>query len=259
MVIRLHRNHLGAHPAIINSSCHKVERHNRRAVSAQVSEWSLWKQSVTPPVDFECVIVEVEDNETIGGSVQHGAENDFRPVKQPVTPRTHVHYDAEGNKRMHPIKMLRGSRPNAQPHTRVSLTHFSDTHSIWSCSQFLDMEEPVMVRPNNASIGTAALNHRPLRDRRGCELCPDKVDFGILKEGKHLSHCGPLTSASLMNRCDLWNGNWNQKCWHWRLSFSYSSTTFGYWPTSDLSTRPRTLRHFFPSSSSMTLLLLLCS
>ena len=41
-----------------------------------------------------------------------------------------------------------------------------------------------MVRPNNASIGAAMLNNRPLRARRGCELLPDKVDFGILKEGK---------------------------------------------------------------------------
>jgi hypothetical protein len=46
------------------------------------------------------------------------------------------------------------------------------------------MEEPVMVRPNNASIGTAVLNNRPLRERRGCELFPDRIDFGILKEGK---------------------------------------------------------------------------
>lgn len=45
------------------------------------------------------------------------------------------------------------------------------------------MEEPVMVRPNNASIGTSVINNRPLRDRRGCELFPDRVDFGILKEG----------------------------------------------------------------------------
>jgi len=47
------------------------------------------------------------------------------------------------------------------------------------------MEEPVMVRPNNASIGTSTLNNRPLRERRGCELFPDRIDFGILKEGKH--------------------------------------------------------------------------
>ncbi len=43
-----------------------------------------------------------------------------------------------------------------------------------------------MVRPNNASIGTAVLNNRPLRERRGCELFPDRIDFGILKEGKYL-------------------------------------------------------------------------
>ncbi len=42
-----------------------------------------------------------------------------------------------------------------------------------------------MVRPNNASIGTAVLNNRPLRERRGCELFPDRIDFGILKEGKY--------------------------------------------------------------------------
>jgi hypothetical protein len=47
------------------------------------------------------------------------------------------------------------------------------------------MEEPVMVRPNNASIGTSTLNNRPLRERRGCELFPDRIDFGIVKEGKH--------------------------------------------------------------------------
>ncbi len=41
-----------------------------------------------------------------------------------------------------------------------------------------------MVRPNNASIGAAVLNKRPLRERRGCELFPDRMDFGILKEGK---------------------------------------------------------------------------
>ena len=42
-----------------------------------------------------------------------------------------------------------------------------------------------MARPNNASIGTAAaLNNRPLRERRGCELFPDRIDFGTLKEGK---------------------------------------------------------------------------
>jgi hypothetical protein len=47
------------------------------------------------------------------------------------------------------------------------------------------MEEPVMVRPNNASIGTSIVNNRPLRERRGCELFPDRIDFGILKEGNH--------------------------------------------------------------------------
>ncbi|CAF1242202.1 unnamed protein product [Didymodactylos carnosus] len=40
------------------------------------------------------------------------------------------------------------------------------------------MEEPVKTRSNNASIGVAYLNNRPLRERRGCELYPDRIDFG---------------------------------------------------------------------------------
>ncbi|CAM4745848.1 unnamed protein product [Rotaria magnacalcarata] len=115
------------------------------------------------------VSTEAEDNKTMGGSGQHDQEGIYRPVKQFTSPRDYVQYNAYGNKRAHPLKVpngLKGSRPNAQPHSR-----------------FLDMEEPVMVRPNNASIGTAAINNRPLRDRRGCELFPDRIDFGILKEG----------------------------------------------------------------------------
>ncbi|CAF4641723.1 unnamed protein product [Rotaria socialis] len=115
------------------------------------------------------VSTEAEDNKTMGGSGQHDQGGIYRPVKQFTSPRDYVQYNAYGNKRAHPLKVpngLKGSRPNAQPHSR-----------------FLDMEEPVMVRPNNASIGTAAINNRPLRDRRGCELFPDRIDFGILKEG----------------------------------------------------------------------------
>ena len=66
----------------------------------------------------------MEDNKTIGGSGQHDPEGTYRPVKQFVSPRTHIQYDAVGNKRAHPIKIptgLKGSRPNAQPHARVSI------------------------------------------------------------------------------------------------------------------------------------------
>jgi len=70
--------------------------------------------------------LEVEDNKTMGGSAQHDQEGTYRPVKQFTSPRTHIQYDAFGNKRAHPIKIpngLKGSRPNAQPHSRVSILH----------------------------------------------------------------------------------------------------------------------------------------
>lgn len=69
-------------------------------------------------------LLEVEDNKTFGGSGQHDPEGTYRPVKQYVSPRTHLQYDAVGNKRAHPIKIptgLKGSRPNAEPHARVSV------------------------------------------------------------------------------------------------------------------------------------------
>ncbi|CAF1295992.1 unnamed protein product [Adineta steineri] len=112
---------------------------------------------------------EVADNKTLNSSGQSNLDSTYRPVKPFASPRNTVQYDAYGNKRANPVRIpnsLKGSRPHAEPHTR-----------------FLDMEEPVMVRPNNASIGAAALNNRPLRARRGCELFPDKLDFGVLKEG----------------------------------------------------------------------------
>ncbi len=71
-------------------------------------------------------MLEVEDNKTIGGSAQQDQEGIYRPVKQFTSPRTHIQYDAVGNKRVHPIKIpngLKGSRPNAQPHSRVSVLY----------------------------------------------------------------------------------------------------------------------------------------
>ncbi len=65
-----------------------------------------------------------------------------------------------------------------------------------------------MVRPNNASIGAAALNNRPLKARRGCELFPDKIDFGILKEGKYGSKFQRKSIPELnISRCNLWSRN----------------------------------------------------
>lgn len=67
-----------------------------------------------------------------------------------------------------------------------------------------------MVRPNNASIGTSIINNRPLRERRGCELYPDRIDFGILKEGKHQLKLLSLNKHFSINkkcRCDIWSGN----------------------------------------------------
>ncbi|CAF0831903.1 unnamed protein product [Rotaria sp. Silwood1] len=158
------------------------ESRSAEAIKSSYGNQSLMKSPPNSPTDQQnrlsqvrksqparSVSTEAEDNKTIGGSGQHDQEGVYRPVKQFIPSRGYVQYNAYGNKRAHPIKIptgLKGSRPNAQPHSR-----------------FLDMEEPVMVRPNNASIGTAALNNRPLRERRGCELFPDRIDFGILKEG----------------------------------------------------------------------------
>ncbi|CAF0822833.1 unnamed protein product [Adineta ricciae] len=124
---------------------------------------------IRKPLLTRSISTEVAGSKTMNGSDEHNQDSTYRPVKPFQSPRNTVQYDALGNKRANPIRLpnsLKGSRPNAQPHSR-----------------FLDMEEPVMVRPNNASIGAATLNNRPLRARRGCELLPDKVDFGILKEG----------------------------------------------------------------------------
>jgi hypothetical protein len=69
-------------------------------------------------------VSEVEDNKTISGSAEQDREGIYRPVKQYTSPRTHIQYDAVGNKRAQPIRIpngMKGSRPNAQPHSRVSV------------------------------------------------------------------------------------------------------------------------------------------
>ncbi len=94
-----------------------------------------------------------------------------------------------------------------------------------------------MARPNNASIGTATMNNRPLRERRGCELFPDRIDFGILKEGifnliqysfihisfffdnlfrVEITFCQQDLKAIflLLYRCYLCSRSRNQKCRH---------------------------------------------
>ena len=85
----------------------------------------------------------MEDNKTIGGSGQYDHEGTYRPVKQFTSPRNHIQYDAFGNKRAHPVKIpnaLKGSRPNAQPHSRVSVPNslrkkfFTFTSIIFSFS-----------------------------------------------------------------------------------------------------------------------------
>lgn len=66
----------------------------------------------------------MEDNKTFSGSAHRDFDNTYRPVKQLSPARTHLQYDAVGNKRAQPIRIpngLKGSRPNAQPHMRVCL------------------------------------------------------------------------------------------------------------------------------------------
>lgn len=66
--------------------------------------------------------IEVEDNKTQGGSGHRYFDNTYRPVKQLSPTRNHIAYDAAGNKRIQPIRLsngLKGSRPNALPHTKV--------------------------------------------------------------------------------------------------------------------------------------------
>ncbi|CAF4236556.1 unnamed protein product, partial [Rotaria sordida] len=63
----------------------------------------------------------VEDNKTIGGSGEHDQEGIYRPVKQFISPKGYIQYNTFGTKRAHPLKIptgLKGTRPNAQPHSR---------------------------------------------------------------------------------------------------------------------------------------------
>ena len=72
-----------------------------------------------------------DDDKTVRGSTQYDVEGTYRPVKQLVTSRSNLQYDALGIKRTHPVRVpngLRGSRPNAQPHARVSPATV-DSHS----------------------------------------------------------------------------------------------------------------------------------
>ncbi|CAF0871920.1 unnamed protein product, partial [Didymodactylos carnosus] len=108
------------------------------------------------------VSTEVEDNQTVSMNQYDGT---FRPYHQSPIKKNYKEFDAMGNRRFQAIKLptgIKGARPNAERHTR-----------------FLEMEEPMKVRPNNASIGVSYLNNRPLRERRGCELYPDRIDFGV--------------------------------------------------------------------------------
>lgn len=68
------------------------------------------------------LFLEAEDTKTISGSRQHDQEGTYRPVKQYTSPRGYIQYNAVGNKRAQPLKIpngLKGSRPNAEPHSRV--------------------------------------------------------------------------------------------------------------------------------------------
>lgn len=74
-----------------------------------------------------------------------------------------------------------------------------------------------MVRPNNASMGTAILNNRPLRERRGCELYPDHIDFGTLKEGNSTNKKTSkikIIDCYVFYRCHLRNRDRNKERWY---------------------------------------------
>ncbi len=56
--------------------------------------------------------------------------------------------------------------------------------TILCCLQFLFTEEPVRRKVNTSSVASAQLKmSRDVRKLRGFELLPNRVDFGVLKEG----------------------------------------------------------------------------
>lgn len=63
-------------------------------------------------------------------------------------------------------KAVKTSRPNAIPNI-----------------QFWLNEDPVRRKPNNSIVNASILNGKPLDKRRGCEVYPNRIDFGVLREG----------------------------------------------------------------------------
>jgi hypothetical protein len=61
---------------------------------------------------------------------------------------------------------IKGSKPNAQPNMPFWLT-----------------EDPIRRKVKNSIIKASILNGKPLHFRRGCEAYPNKISFGILREG----------------------------------------------------------------------------
>jgi hypothetical protein len=61
---------------------------------------------------------------------------------------------------------IQASRPNAQPNMPFWMT-----------------EDPVRRKPKNSIIKASMANGKSLNLRRGCEIYPNRVDFGVLREG----------------------------------------------------------------------------
>ncbi len=61
---------------------------------------------------------------------------------------------------------IKASRPNAQPNL-----------------PFWTTEDPIRRKIKNSIVKVSMTNGKSLYLRRGCEIYPNKVDFGILREG----------------------------------------------------------------------------
>jgi hypothetical protein len=61
---------------------------------------------------------------------------------------------------------IKASRPNAQPNLPFWIT-----------------EDPFRRKVKNSIIKASILNDKSLNLRRGCEVYPNRVDFGVLREG----------------------------------------------------------------------------